>query len=258
MNNLVFLHGWGAGGRIWRGQAEILASQGIHVLAPTLPTWEVSWLTAYLQTLPLADTVLVGWSLGGMLLLEALSRELLTPGGLVLVAASASFVQRPDYPVGQPPAAVRAQRRAVRADSRGGLADFAGRCLAPGEANFQEAILQEFFPRETGADLAAGLDYLLTADLRPCLPRIRARCLILQGDRDAVAPPAQAEVLRRGIPEAQVLTFPGAGHVPFITQAAEFNLVLQNFLKEMAGVAANFLPKPIGRRDYEPQTGHST
>jgi pimeloyl-[acyl-carrier protein] methyl ester esterase len=244
MKTLVFFHGWGAGGRIWRGQVEAFSSQGIKVLAPTLPTWEVSRLTAYLQTLPLAETVLVGWSLGGMLLVEALSRELLAPGGLTLVAASASFVQRPDYPVGQPPAAVRALRRAVRADSRGGLADFAGRCLAPGEADFQEAIFQEFIPRENGADLAAGLDYLLTADLRPRLPRIRGRCLILQGDRDAVAPPAQAEVLRRGLPDARVVKFPGAGHAPFITQAADCNEVVQNFLKERAGVGASRSPDP--------------
>lgn len=244
MKNLVFVHGWGASGRIWRGQAEILASQGIHALAPTLPTWEVSWLTTYLGKLPLAETVLVGWSMGGMLLLEALSRELPAPGGLVLVAASASFVQRPDYPVGQPPAAVRALRRAVRADRGRGLADFAGRCLAPGEAAFQEVILHELSPQENGADLAAGLDYLLAADLRPRLSRIRTRCLILQGDRDAVAPPAQADVLQRGLPDARLVKFPGAGHVPFLTQAAEFSLVLQNFLQETLGPAANFRPRP--------------
>jgi pimeloyl-[acyl-carrier protein] methyl ester esterase len=244
MKTLVFFHGWGVGGRIWRRQAEVFASQGVRVLTPDVPTWEVPWLTAYLHTLPLAETVLAGWSLGGMLLLEALSREDILPGGLILVAASASFIQRPDYPVGQAPAAVRALRRAVRADIRRGLADFAGRCLAPGEADFQEAMLQEFMPRENGADLAAGLDYLLTADLRPCLSRIRGRCLILQGDRDAVALPAQAEVLRRGLADARVVKFPGAGHAPFITQAADFNEVVQNFLKERAGVGASRSPDP--------------
>jgi pimeloyl-ACP methyl ester carboxylesterase len=244
MKALAFFHGWGASGHIWRRQLKALSNQGILVSAPTFPTWEVPRLASYLRGFPLSETVLVGWSLGGMLLLEALSRELLAPGGLVLVAASASFVQRPDYPLGQPPAAVRALRRAVRTDSRRGLADFAGRCLAPGEADFQEVILQEFKPRENGADLAAGLDYLLNADLRPLLSRIQARCLILQGDRDGVAPPAQAEVLRLGLPDAQVVKFSGAGHVPFLTQAAEFNEVVKNFLRQEAGAAAFRLPKP--------------
>lgn len=238
MNKLVFFHGWGTTGGIWRRQLKAWSNQGVLVSAPTFPTWEVPRLASYLREFSLSETVLVGWSLGGMLLLEALSRGLPAPAGLVLVAASASFVQRPDYPVGQPPAAVRALRRAVRADATGGLADFAGRCLAPGEGDFQDVILPEFQPIDAGADLADGLDYLLTADLRPLLSRIRARCLILQGDQDAVAPPAQAEVLRRGLPDARVVKFAGAGHVPFITHAAEFNLVLQNFLEETAAVAA--------------------
>ncbi len=56
----------------------------------------------------------MGWSLGGMLLLEALSG--LTdpsPGGLVLVGVAPVFTRRPDYPWGQPPAVVRAMRRAL-------------------------------------------------------------------------------------------------------------------------------------------------
>ena len=143
MKTLVFLHGWGATGNIWRGQREAFLRPGLTVLTPTLPVWEVSWLTCYLQELSLAESVLVGWSLGGMLLLEALAAELLEPAGLVLVATPASFCQLPDHPWGQPRSAVRALRRAVATDSRRGLVDFAGRCLAPGEENFKDELLQE-------------------------------------------------------------------------------------------------------------------
>ena len=79
MTNLVFLHGWGTSGHIWRRQTAALARAGLTVLTPTFPSWEVSWLVDYLKKLPLAETVVVGWSLGGMLLIEALAIGNLTP-----------------------------------------------------------------------------------------------------------------------------------------------------------------------------------
>jgi pimeloyl-[acyl-carrier protein] methyl ester esterase len=230
MKNFVLLHGWGATGSIWRRQVEAFSGQGFTVLTPTLPAWEVPWLLGYLKELPLAETVLVGWSLGGMLLLETLSREPLTPAGLVLVGTPASFCQRPDHPWGQPQAVVRGLRRTVRQDSRRALTEFATLCLAPGEANFQEELLQEFQPRQNGADLTAGLDYLLNTDLRPQLSRVWAGVLVLQGDQDAIVPPAQTEVLRQFLKNARVVEFCGAGHAPFITQKDAFNEVLENIV----------------------------
>ena len=226
MKTLVFLHGWGATGSIWRGQREALDRPGLMVLTPTLPVWEASWLTGYLQELPLAETVLVGWSLGGMLLLEALAAELLEPAGLVLVATPASFCQRPGHPWGQPRFVVRALRRAVAAYSHRGLTDFVDRCLAPGEENFQEQLLADFQPRTNGADLAAGLDYLLNTDLRSQLSRVPEGVSIIQGEEDSIVPPAQSDFLGQHLKNAQVVKFPGAGHAPFFTRAAEFNEVM--------------------------------
>jgi pimeloyl-[acyl-carrier protein] methyl ester esterase len=237
MKNLVLLHGWGATGSIWRRQVEAFSGQGFTVLTPTLPAWEVPWLLGYLKELPLAETVLVGWSLGGMLLLEALSQEPLAPAGLVLVATPASFCQRPDHLWGQPRAAVRGLRRTVRENSHRALTDFAIRCLARGEVNFQEEVLQGFQPRQNGADLAAGLDYLLNTDLRPQLSRIQAGALIIQGDQDAIVPPAQAEVLRQFLKDSQMVELSDAGHAPFITQADAFNEVLEKIVGGGAGAS---------------------
>jgi pimeloyl-[acyl-carrier protein] methyl ester esterase len=250
MKTLVFLHGWGTTGNIWRRQVEAFSGLDIAVLTPTFPAWGVPWLVGYLQELPLAETVLVGWSLGGMLLLEALGQGLVRPGGLVLVATPASFCARPDHPCGQPRAVVRALRRTVREDPHRGLADFAGRCLAPGEVNFQEEILQDFQPQENGADLAAGLDYLINTDLRPKLSRIPSRALIIQGDQDNIVPPAQAEALRHYLIDARMVRIPGAGHAPFLTQAEAFNEVVGEFMREGARgrgslpPPSNSLPQP--------------
>ena len=238
MKTLVFLHGWGATGNIWRRQVEAFVSPDITVATPTFPTWEVSWLSQYLRTVPLAETVLAGWSLGGMLLLEVLSRNPVTPAGLILVATPASFCERPDYPYGQPRAVVRALRRTVRKDAGRGLADFANRCLAPGEEHFREEIFREFQPQKNGADLAAGLDYLINTDLRPHLSMIPADAMIIQGDQDAIVSPAQSEIFQCSCKDARVVRLPGAGHAPFLTRAKEFNKVVGEFLQERAGAAA--------------------
>jgi pimeloyl-[acyl-carrier protein] methyl ester esterase len=242
LKTLVFFHGWGATGNIWRRQAEAFPGLGVTVLTPTFPAWEVSWLAGYLRELPLAETVLVGWSLGGMLLLEALGQESFIPGGLVMVATPVSFCQRPDHPAGQPRPVVRALRRTVHEDVRRGLADFAGRCLGPGEMNFQEEILQNFQPQDNGADLAAGLDYLLNADLRPQLAGVPAGALLIQGDQDNIVSPAQTEILRQCLKDARVVTLPGAGHAPFLTRAEEFNEVLKGLFEGRTGGAR--LPRP--------------
>ena len=167
-----------------------------------------------------------------MLLLEALAIGNLTPAKVVLAATPACFCAGEDHPVGQPRAAVRALRRTVRQDPGRGLADFAGRCLAPGEADFREEILENFQYQEAGADLASGLDYLLNTDLRPQLAGIPPGTLIIQGDEDAIVPPAQAEILSQYLKDAQVVRLPGAGHAPFLTQAEAFNEVVAEFLRE--------------------------
>jgi pimeloyl-ACP methyl ester carboxylesterase len=242
MKTLVFLHGWGTTGGIWRRQVEAFSSPGITVFIPTLPAWEASWMVGYLQTLPLAETVLIGWSLGGMLLLEALSQLTVSPAGLVLVATPISFCERPDHPHGQPRVVVRALRRTVRQDPCPGLADFAGRCLALGETNFREEILEDFQPRKNGGDLAAGLDYLINTDLRPQLPGVPAGALIIQGDQDAIVPPEQSEILHRYLKEARLVRIPGAGHAPFLTRAEEFNEIMKGFMRERASGRRTLAP----------------
>ncbi len=270
MKTLVLLHGWGTDGHVWRQQVEVFGGKGmvggggqgprapapspqpppptpyggppkaktgfppfpapLKVLTPAIPAWDREWLVNYLGNLPLEHTAVAGWSLGGMLLLEALAEMAGPPAALVLVAVPAVFCQRPDHPLGQPPAAVRAMRRAMVTDPRRVLRDFALDCLAPGEEAFTDEVATLFMPPEAGADLARGLDYLLRQDLRPLLPRISGPLTIIQGDRDRIVPLNQAEFLHRHLPGASLVILPGAGHLPFWTQAAAFNGILSDII----------------------------
>jgi pimeloyl-ACP methyl ester carboxylesterase len=233
MTTLVFFHGWGASGRVWERQAAAFGDR-ITVLTPTVPVWEVGWFSEFLEKLPLRECCLVGWSLGGMLLLEALGS--LTgpgPGGLVLVGVAPVFTQRPDYPWGQPRAVVRTMRRGLLANPPQVLAQFAEQCLAPGEAALVSQAREAFAaPAATGV-LAAGLDYLLHRDLRPLLPRVDAGAVIIQGQADRIVDPAQGRFLHEQMAGAGLNLVPGAGHLPFLTQASAFNGIVETCLSTM-------------------------
>jgi len=231
MRTMVLLHGWGASGAIWRRQETAFAGD-VRVLAPTIPAWDAGWLAGYLRDLPLKDCLLVGWSLGGMVLLEALASLAEKPAGLVLVAVAAAFCRRPDHPWGREAAVVRAMRRALASDSRGVLMEFAGQCLAPGEKAFQEEAAACFDPETPVAHLAQGLDYLQEKDLRSLLPGMLGRVGIIQGEGDAIVLPAQGRFLERRIHGARLFLMPAAGHLPFLTQAEGFNQILRKLLRE--------------------------
>ena len=236
MTTLVFFHGWGASGRVWERQAAAFGDR-MTVLTPTVPVWEIGWFSDFLRELPLQDCLLVGWSLGGMLLLEALSS--LTgppPGGLVLVGVAPVFTRRPDYPWGQPPGVVRAMRRGLTqntANPQQVLAQFAEQCLAPGEAALVSQAREAFAAPAAAGTLAAGLDYLLRRDLRPLFPHLPAGAVVIQGQEDRIVPPAQGRFLKEQLPGARLNLLPGAGHLPFLTQAAAFNRILAECLSTM-------------------------
>ena len=225
MKTLILIHGWGANGAVWARQAQAFEGRLQQVLTPDIPVWEPEWLEDYLQKFSLADCLLVGWSLGGMLLLEILARQAASPGGLALVGVPAVFCSRPDYPWGQSPAAVRAMRLGLKTDPRKVLRDFANSCLSPGEAAFQ-AEVNSLFPEGDRAHLAAGLDYLRRRDLRPLLAPRPMPAAIIQGDQDGIVSPEQARFLQKSLPGSSLHLLPGAGHLPFWTQAEQFNGIL--------------------------------
>lgn len=220
--NLVLLHGWGADGSIWGRQRAGFEGRW-NLLTPDWPRWEAGWLAEYLEALDPAQTVAVGWSLGGMLLLEAMAQSGYRPRGVVLVGSGASFCRRPDYPRGVEPAVVRAMRRRLGRQPAAVVQEFFELALAPGEEACS-GELAGLIPAAAPERLAAGLDVLLTLDLRPGLePLAGCRVLIVHGDQDRICPPEQGEYLAAALPGSRLEAAAGAGHLPFLTRAAWFN-----------------------------------
>lgn len=229
MKNLFLLHGWAANSRIWEPLRTALADRA-RLFAPDLPGWEAAWVRERLEAMDPADTVLVGWSLGGMLALEAGAAGY-RPRALILLAACASFCRRPDYALGVPPAVVRGMRQRLRAEPGPVVQDFHRQLLAAGESHYQDE-LQNLLPgNQDPVWLAQGLAYLGAKDLRELLPRVKsANLVVVQGERDRIVAPAQAYFLLEQLPGARLVLLPGAGHAPMVTRIQELTELIMEYL----------------------------
>jgi len=65
------------------------------------------------------------------------------------------------------------------------------------------------------------------------LPRLRKPVLILHGARDAIVRPVAAGQHKTGMPHAEVVMMPDAGHAPFFSHAGAFNGHLRSFCERL-------------------------
>ena len=197
------------------------SSQRAHLWTPDLPVWEAAWLQEKLQNFDPKETILVGWSLGGMLALEVCAAGF-RPRALITIAACASFCRRPDFGLGVSPAVVRGMRQRLKTEPLEVVQDFYRQLLAFGESEW-EATLQTLLPQGLEPQwLFQGLEYLRARDLREVLARVEAESLtIVHGERDRIAPAAQAYFLKEQLPGARLVMLAGAGHVPMVSRSRE-------------------------------------
>ncbi len=97
-------------------------------------------------------------------------------------------------------------------------------------AQQQHVSLRDWFrsahPRTQWGQVARRLDY------RPRLREVRAPTLVLTGRQDPQMPPACAQELAAGIPNARLVLFERSGHYPFLEEPGAFWATVHAFLIE--------------------------
>lgn len=225
----VLISGWGATEEAWYGLLRLL---------PDLAPHPVDWCAAArtgpahvldaLAGLP-RPRVLIGWSLGAQLALQAALEAPAEADRLILFAGTARFCADADYP-GAPAAALRAMRLRLTRHPARVLEDFAQACFAPdGSPDRQAEYLRQAETFSTD-DLALGLDTLARLDLRAPAAALAMPALLLHGEMDAIIPAASARHLAARLPGARLQTLPGRGHaLPFLS-APETAAAIRRFL----------------------------
>ncbi len=239
---LVFLHGWGLHGDIWRPTAEALTGdRSLHLVdlpghgrSAPLPPEPAAWASAITEAVP-ENATWIGWSLGGLIALQAALGDW-PPKRLVLVGSTPRFTCTTDWPHAVEPDVLAEFSHALANDWCSTLLRFLALQARGSEKGREELrrLREDAFAagEPDPAGLAAGLQLLAGVDLRGALADIRVPALVIQGERDTLAPVAAARALVAKLPNAQLETIRGAGHAPFLSHPDRFLTVLEPFLHE--------------------------
>jgi len=244
---LVLLHGWGLNLRVWDALAGVLGERH-EIIALDLPghgrsAWHARDATLQGQARAVLDALapgsritLLGWSLGGQVALQAAALAPERIERLVLVSTTPSFVVRPDWLHGARPEVLETLARGLDQDYERTVTEFLElQVRGSTDAHavllaLRQAVLTHGVAQREA--LAAGLDVLATADLRPLLPDIRQPALVVAGQYDRVTHPAASRELALELPAGRYVEMRRAGHAPFLSHGEQFAAALLSFLDE--------------------------
>lgn len=175
------------------------------------------WLARSTENSPL---FIGGWSLGGLLALRLAVKGL--PAGLILFGATARFIRSKDEAeLGQPDAYVRQMMRALTTDAAAVETKFRQRLWTDDEQRAGKCDKLPPIGSWTVPALLAGLHILRNEEVESVLSEIVCPVLLVHGVEDEICPYLAAKELANGLPQAQLFSIPGCGHVPFLGREKE-------------------------------------
>lgn len=247
---LVLLHGWGLHSGVWATWLPFLVSR-FQVLTVDLPGFGKSSATlagdgfydavlAALTRRQSGPAIWLGWSLGGLHAIELARRHPQQTRALCLMAATPSFLRRPDWLPAMPPEVFADFSDALRESPSITLEGFLslqckGSASMKADIRYLHGVLAAR-PLPPLAVLQTGLQQLATGDLRQELKALATPVLTVLGEKDVLVPAALATCLPDYCPQARVVTLPGAAHVPFVSHPSACADVLWQFSQQVGAV----------------------
>ncbi|MCQ6279538.1 alpha/beta fold hydrolase [Bacillus sp. EB600] len=241
---IVFVHGWGMNRMVWERQVVDLSEQfrvitidcrGCGKSDKPAHGYEISKLAddvhQVIQKLSLKDATLVGWSAGGSIVMDYVTRY---RGGEVIKAVSVGgavprYTNTVDFELGFPQEAVKETLTAMRLNRPSLLRAIADGCFHQDVGQpmkdwfFNIFMEQSWFTEKTMEDLGK-------IDLRNKLGDISIPVALFHGLHDGVVPLSLSEYSAKEIPEAKLVVFENSSHAPFIEEIDRFNEELVSFI----------------------------
>lgn len=206
MINLVLIHGWGCDSRTWQPLVESLqTSASIKLIdlpgfgtSPALPEFSLDAVLDKIAVQLPQSSVVMGWSLGGMLAVQLAARFPERVRAVITLAANVKFVAAEDYPTAMPCAINRQFNQGFAQDPQATLKLFCG-LLAQGDAD-ERGLLKQLRRSDTGAvtdNWLQALQLLTELDNRRAFAQLTQPGLHLLAEKDALVPVAAADLMRQ-------------------------------------------------------------
>lgn len=237
----VFVHGWAMNGAVWQACCDLLPDW-IDVIQIDLPGHgsmaevKAETINDYVQALAALvnrPVIWVGWSLGGLALLQLAKEYPERVAGLFMVASNPCFVRKTDWPCAVEESVFRLFAESLSEDVDATIKRFlALQVKGSGVAMSTVRQLQKSLKqrgRPSVEALKCGLDQLATTDLRIELPYLNCPITWLLGGRDALVPVSLTGALKTLQPNIKIIVEEEAAHAPFISHPENFVSALIGF-----------------------------
>lgn len=253
--SLFFIHGWATDSWVWGRQIDEF-SKDYEAVALDLPghstkdIWDEPALKPAVEKVlstinptshiphPASRFIGIGWSLGGQVLLETALTYPDLFKGIILVASSPCFVEKKDFPYGQPQAVVKRMLKDIKKDFSKTMGRFYPLSFTEQEfASGDAKELLEHYKKTCKTfhhqSIVKSLEALMAFDIRQNLKDIKTPTLIIQGNEDNVCPAGASIYLAKNLPNAKLTILKDAGHIPFLTMNKEFNKIVRGFIETL-------------------------
>ena len=217
-SKIMFVHGWGFGGAVW--------NMFIEQHFAEFPVDKVCFFSATSDLIDsvvgtefLEETVIVAWSMGGLLGIEWALRQPDKIKALILLNSLPRFLTAPDWHYGLDKRQIEDLAYRAKKNMTKALAYFS--CLiALGGPSKREAIrylqgvahAQSFSP----SSLITGLDRLSNWDLRISFSQLNCPILVVLGDADRLVPAAASTALQALNPNIETVVLGSCSHAAFV------------------------------------------
>ncbi|MDN4502984.1 pimeloyl-ACP methyl ester esterase BioH [Alteromonadaceae bacterium BrNp21-10] len=247
--SLVLLHGWGVNSGVWDSLiTELSAKYRVTVIdlpgfgrshKAMLKEYTLNSVSKAIAHLIPPDSILLGWSLGGLIANNIALERLASISALVTVASSPKFVSGDQWRGIQPDILQMFQQQ-LQADFLKTLERFIA-IQAMGSASaaldirsLVKAIGQHPIPAKEA--LIAGLSLLETVDLRSQLSQIKVPVLCAYGKLDTLVPKKSHSTIKNLYSNSEMYVFEQASHAPFISHPQEFISMLSRFIGSLSSL----------------------
>lgn len=242
---VVFLHGIGGGARLFMPQLDALGD-AFRVIAWNMPGYGGSApiepggidgyaqaLGRFLAALALTRPVLVGHSIGGMIVQSYLALGLAPVRAAVLAQTSPAFGGKDprwaeDFVRARLEPLDRGTTMAALADAT--VSGMVGTDPDPAGVALARAVIAETPEAAFRASTLAMIGF----DRRDALARIAVPTLLVAGSEDKNAPAATMAKMAERIPGSRLVTLARCGHLAMLEQPAAFTAAIRDFLQSVS------------------------